>query len=458
MAAGLVACQEPDTEESAVQGRLAGTITVNPQVDSVAEYSGFEVLVIEATGREIDTLGYAVTGPDGSFATDVLARDRGIYLLMVRRRGATLLRSEYVVADGDTAEMNVELPYRRPRLPVRSDENSALSAYRNTMGLHRQALTRRLQRGQYDQSSMVMNVRQTSSILWDLQDSYDGTYAADLASVESLALLEGWNDSLVVARAQQIAPSNPRYVAAGRIARRAMARFQGQDASVQLLNDFVTEAATPDQRAALRAEVVRAYVDSLDRDRALAAAEELISEHNGTRWADWAERTVYEVENLMPGMDAPELAVQTMSGDPLTLDDLRGYLVVLEFFRPGNDMYQQQIPTRNALYEATRTDSVAFVSVSVEPDTLLNRAFFEGRTLPGAHVIAPNGPDDPIIETYNVATVPTRYLIDREGKIVDKYPGASFFAMQDAVTERLSQRPARRISPQTPPTSEAPSR
>jgi len=113
-------------------------------------------------------------------------------------------------------------------------------------------------------------------------------------------------------------------------------------------------------------------------------------------------------------------------------------------------MYQRQIPTRNALYEATRRDSVAFISVSLEPDSLLNRAFFDGRTLPGKHVIAPDGDEDRLVEAYNVGTIPTRYLIDRDGAIVNKYPGATFFSMQDAITERLNARPERRISPRPP--------
>jgi peroxiredoxin len=300
-----------------------------------------------------------------------------------------------------------------------------------------------------------MNVRQTSSILWGMRDSYGGTYAAQIATVESLALLESWNDSLVVARAKQVDPSNPRFITAGRIARRAEARLNGQEAAVALLGGFKERATTDGQRAALQAEVVRARIDSVQEEQALAAADVLADTYDDTRWADWAERARYEVENLLPGKEAPGVQVRTTQGETLDLEQFNGYLVVLEFYHPSDEMYQRQIPTRNALYEATRTDSVAFISVSLEPDSLLNRAFFEGRTLPGKHVIAPDGTDDDLVEAYNVGAVPTRYLIDRDGTIVDKYPGAAFFSMQDAITQRLSERPVRRLSP-SPPASAPP--
>jgi hypothetical protein len=108
-----------------------------------------------------------------------------------------------------------------------------------------------------------------------------------------------------------------------------------------------------------------------------------------------------------------------------------GHPVVLEYFRPGSNLYQQQLATRNALYERTRSDSVAFVSISVSPDTLLYRAFARNQVLPGREVIAPKGMDDPLVAAYNVADVPMRVLIDATGRIVGRYPGSAFFAFQE---------------------------
>lgn len=438
-----IGCASEPTTPS-IMSHLAGHVSVNSAIDSTADYSNFRVLVAAGRERRIDTLGYTTTNRDGHFAMPVVAPERGIYLLTIWGRDGRqrLLTTEYVVANGDSATLDVTFPIRRPIVPIRSPENAALLTYRNTMALHRQALMQRIQRAQYGENAMMQSIRQTSSILWGMRTTYDSTYATELASVESLALLEGWNDSLVVERSRRIESSNPRFVEAARIGRRAMARFGGQDAALALLDDFDTRAATPDQTAGLYAVRIQTHLDSLEQEQALATADRLQNEFPGSPWAAWADRAAYEAETLLPGLTAPDFSVRTMDGDSLSLADLRGHPVLLEFYRPGDDLYTQQMSTRNALYAATRTDSVAFLSISLQPDTLLNRAFFEGRRLPGLHVIAPGGADDPLPQTYNIAAVPTRYLIGPDGRIVDKYVGSALVAVQDDLARLRTSPPA----------------
>lgn len=432
LAVALTACQSSGTKP-AVESHLSGRITVDATVDSSTDYSGFRILVAKGRGRTVDTLGHAVTNDDGTFATAVSVDARGVYPLMVWGRGGRerLLTTEYVVADGDSARLDLSFPLTRRLVRIDSPENAALLAYRNTMALHRQNLVRRIRQADYQETYMLQSIRQTSSILWGLQDTYPGTYASQIGAVESLALLEGWNDSLVVSRSSKIPPDNPRFVEAARIARRSAARLGGQAAALQLVEDYIKRATSDTQRAALRAVTVRTRIDSLEQDAALDAAASLRRDFPGTDWADWADRAAYEAANLLPGMPAPAFEARTVSGEPIALDALRGHPVLIEFYRPGDDLYKQQIPTRNALYQATRPDSVTFVSISLEPDSILNRAFFEGRPLPGRHVIAAGGFDDSLTTRYNVAVVPTRFLLDANGRIVDKYVGSALLTLQD---------------------------
>lgn len=431
-----IGCQRtPDTVQSYVDGQ----ITVRSDIDATGDYSGFRVLVADANGRAVDTLGTTTTGPDGRFEMVVTAPERGIYPFMIwgRQGRQRLAATDYVVADGDSATLNVELPLNGQRFFVRSSENAALSAYRNTMAQHRRTLVGRLQTDAGDTTAMSRSIRQTSSTLWNLQDTFPGAYASQLAATESLSLLSGWNDSLLVARVKEIEPSNPRFVEAAQIARRAAARLHGQDAALDLLDTFERRAQTNEQRAGVQSARVRAFIDSLQSEAALSAAQTLRNEYPNTRWAEWADRAAYEVNNLLPGTEAPNLRTKTVAGDSLSLRSFRGRPVVLEYYRPGNDLFGRQLSTRNTLYRATRPDSVAFVAISVEPDTLLHEAFMENRSFSGHHVIASGGLDDPLAEAYNVATVPSRVLIDEEGKIVGRYSGAAFLAFQEALTQLL---------------------
>ena len=418
-----------------VQSHLLGRITTEEGRD----FAGFQVLVVDVEGRTIDTLGRAVTASDGEFSLTVTAPERGVYPLMIWGRDGIrrLASTDYVVVDGDSGTLRVDFPLEDRALQVRSDENTALRAYRNTIAQHRRTLVERLRAEAVDSNAISQGVRQTSSMLWSLQKTFPETYASQLGAAESLSLLSGWDDSLVVARARGVDPSSPRYVEVAQIARRAEARLRGQTAALDLLDTFAAQARSPEQRAGIQAARIRMFIDSAEVDAALSAAHRLRNEYPDTKWADWAERVQYEINNLRVGMRAPPFEARTVDGDSISLLGFAGHPIVLEYYRPGSKLYQQQLATRNALFERTRTDSVAFVSVSVSPDTLLYRAFAQNRPLPGQDVIAAGGMDDPLVAAYNVADVPTRVLIDATGRIVGRYPGSAFFAFQEDLARLL---------------------
>lgn len=431
---------DPDAAPAAVRSHLAGRITVSPEVDSTQDYRGFEVLVaVENEAGELDTLGLAVTDSTGAFATDITAPDRGIYPLLVSRRGGALKMGELVVAEGDSAQLTLQLPDAANRpLRIRSLENAAWLSYRNARAQFNQTLYQQLQGGAYDEAQVERGVRQTTAILWSLGETFPGTIGAELAAAESIAMLDGWDDSLLVARARTIDPSNVRYVDVAQAARRAQARLEGLDSAVALLRDFQSAAEDEDERAALQAEIVVAYIDSLQQQPAIEAARALQQDFAGdTTWTGWAERALYELENLMPGMAAPSFTVTDADGELVTLEGLRGTYVVLEFFAPRNEVFLRELPLRNQLVAAAEDLPVSFVSLSVEPDTLVNATFIEERQPPGTIAVLPGGPDSELLRRFNVNVLPTRFLIDPEGNLVGKYPGSALGALQRDLSAAL---------------------
>ena len=436
MALWMAACgqQSPvDAEETTVHSYLEGRLTVDASVDSVPDYRDFEVLVALNREGEPDTLGYAVTDSTGAFALDVTAEERGVYPLIVSRRGQILRVSELAVAEGDSARWEATFPLGNQPLRIRSLENAAWTAYRNTKAQYNQALVELIRSGRYEERDVGIRIAQTAMIFWNMRTTFPNTMGSEVASAESVVMIGGWNDSLALVRAMGIPPQYPGYAVVGRAARQAQARLAGQEAALQLIRDFRDRAIDDEQRAQLQSELVLAHLDSLQHDEALAAARELARSYPNTEWVAWADRAIYEIENLLPGMTAPPFTVTTYAGDPVVLDSLRGRLVVLEFYMPQDPVYQREVLQRNALYEAIGEAALAIVSVSAEPDALLNEAFLEGRDIPGFHIFAPESLENTLAQRYNINVLPTRYLIDREGKIVAKYVGGAMANLRDDV-------------------------
>lgn len=427
--AGLSACGSED--EGGVRSYLEGHVTVRAAIDSTRDYRGFEVLIASADG-EADTLGFAVTDSTGFFAMDIRAADRGIYPVIVGRRGAVLKRGQLVVADRDSAIVQLRLPDGNRPLVIRSRENAAWLAYRNSKMVHNRQLLSLIQSGGYTAESQSSAFSQTSAVLWSLHNQFPGTIGAEVASVESILLIEGIEDSLVVERSRLISTDNPGFTDVARAARRAGSRLFGQDSSLAIVREMLSRTEDRDARAALVSEIVVAHVDSNRLDAAVSEANRIIADYADTRWADWAKDAVYEIEHLMPGMEAPAFEAETWAGSTYRFDPAAPGVVLLEFFRPTNETYLRERPLRDSLAAAV-SGNASFVSISFEADDDLNEAFFESH--PGDVDIAlPMGEDDPLARSFNVKTLPKRFLI-KDGVIVGKYTGP---AMQSVAHDLLA--------------------
>jgi hypothetical protein len=164
-------------------------------------------------------------------------------------------------------------------------------------------------------------------------------------------------------------------------------------------------------------------MDSLERDQAIEVARSLTSDTSD--WGEWAVKAVYELENLMPGMTAPEIGLVDLQGKGVSLAGLRGNVVLLEFFAPDGD-FMADFENRAAIVDLGDRFPLATVSISLEPDSTYTLGLLDARPMRGTLVIDPGGSESAAAKAYNVNVLPTRILIDAEGLIVGKYVGGGF--------------------------------
>jgi hypothetical protein len=424
--ASVIGCRADD--RPVVRSQLDGYVTVRPEVDSTQDYRGFEVLVASSDG-EADTLGYGVTDSTGYFRILIEAPERGIYPLIVSRRGARVKYGQIVLAEADTASMRLRVPDGDRPLIIRSVENAAWMAYRNSKMVHNRELLSLIQSGQYSAESHATRFMQSAQILWALSEQFPGTIGAGMASVESVLMIEGVNDSLVVERVMSLPMDGPGFVDVVRAARRAEARLRGQVSAIALVRNLSEKTTDQELQAALASEMVVAYADSNMLEEAVIEANKIDADYADSPWAQWARGTVYEIENLMPGMLAPSFSAVTWTGEEYSFDPSTTGIVLLEFFRPTDATYIRERAMRDSLASYKRGENVTFVSVSLEPDSDLNEAFF-GSQPSTVQIALPLGSEDPLARSFNVRVHPKRFLI-KDGVILGKYSGPAIQAVAD---------------------------
>ncbi len=419
-----IACgQSAGAEQLAgeVQSYLEGQIKLSTAIDSVADYSDFEILVADRSSGSVDTLAFASTDAEGKFAMDITAPKKNIYSLILARSGSILRVDDIAIADGDSATFSVTFPFGQRPVMIRSRENAALLGFKNTVALHNTEIDRMSKEGESDREVYAQKIAQTSEILWGLQQTSPGTLAASLAAAQSIVMQEEWNDSLVVARARSLDPENVNFANVVAAARRAQVRLQGTEEGASLVEELKAKVTDEDVLAAIQTELVLAYRDNNQNEEALQAARDLKMQYaTDSSWIRWADRAIFDLENLRPGMSAPEFNLVDVEGRAVTMGDFAGKYLVLEFYAPGPEFAAQLTP-RNAFYRADEEPPFEILSISLQPDPELNEAFFDGRDIPGRHVFMEEGVTAPVVKAYNVYLLPTRFLIDPEGKLVGKY-------------------------------------
>jgi thiol-disulfide isomerase/thioredoxin len=120
---------------------------------------------------------------------------------------------------------------------------------------------------------------------------------------------------------------------------------------------------------------------------------------------------------------APELRGQTLDGASLDLADLRGKVVVLNFWASWCPPCRAEAGNLAAVAQQTEADGVAFVGVNVKDDANAARAFERKQAVP-----YPSLHDQPgVLLTRFRAVIPqvppTTLLVDRQGRIAGRFVG-----------------------------------
>jgi cytochrome c biogenesis protein CcmG/thiol:disulfide interchange protein DsbE len=114
------------------------------------------------------------------------------------------------------------------------------------------------------------------------------------------------------------------------------------------------------------------------------------------------------------GEPAPEFTLDLLDGSTTTLDDLRGRVVVLNFWASWCSPCRLEAPALQSVWETYQDQGVVFVGVTYRDAEGASMAFIEEYG-----ITYPNGVDkgSRISRDYGVTAVPETFVIDRQGQV-----------------------------------------
>lgn len=126
---------------------------------------------------------------------------------------------------------------------------------------------------------------------------------------------------------------------------------------------------------------------------------------------------------------APDFALKDLNGKELKLKDFRGKIVFLNFWATWCPPCRAEMPSMERLYSEFKDKDLAVLAVDLRESAKKVQAFKEKYDLNFPILLDSDGT---IGLTYGIRSIPTTYLVDKEGYIIGGALGARDWASAEA--------------------------
>jgi peroxiredoxin/YHS domain-containing protein len=129
-------------------------------------------------------------------------------------------------------------------------------------------------------------------------------------------------------------------------------------------------------------------------------------------------------EAFMPPVlprSAPELNATGLDGKKVALADLKGKVVLIDFWATWCKPCVKSMPAVDKIYAARKDQGFVALGLSIDEDTKKVAPFLKKK--PVSYPILLDAAKEPTWAAYRVKAVPAMFLVDRSGQIVAQWTG-----------------------------------
>ncbi|RAZ70326.1 TlpA family protein disulfide reductase [Planococcus maitriensis] len=144
-------------------------------------------------------------------------------------------------------------------------------------------------------------------------------------------------------------------------------------------------------------------------------------------------------EGLARGELAPDFELTTLKGEEMRLSDYRGKAVILNFWATWCPPCRAEMPHMQTFYEKQQDNDVEVVAVNL---TTEDRGMAEIENFVeefGLSFPIPMDVDGDIGALYQAFSIPTSYIIDKEGRVLHKIVGPMDEEMMNGFIDEINE-------------------
>ncbi len=121
------------------------------------------------------------------------------------------------------------------------------------------------------------------------------------------------------------------------------------------------------------------------------------------------------------GPPAPFFEVSDLAGRSVTLDQLRGHTVILNFWASWCGPCRAEFPSLVSLHRELSGRGLEILAISTDVSARDIDEFLKGTPLPFRVAMDREGK---AAASYAVSTLPTTFVLDREGRVIERVDGS----------------------------------
>ena len=118
------------------------------------------------------------------------------------------------------------------------------------------------------------------------------------------------------------------------------------------------------------------------------------------------------------GKSVPDFSATDLDGKPISLQQYRGKVILLDFWAAWNGFCIGDILRVKKIYDTHKNQGFDVIGVSLDTDETKLRNFLKENNIPWRQIYSGLERQSPLAQQYDVRSIPTRWLIGRDGRLI----------------------------------------
>lgn len=193
----------------------------------------------------------------------------------------------------------------------------------------------------------------------------------------------------------------------------------GYEAYLEQLDKLKDQLTHPESKSAVILSLMRASKDD-NKEKAKRLAQQLVEIDAKEFFVDQGLGYLHEYKSLNIGQEAPEFTAKTIGRKEISLSDMDGQYVLLDFWATWCGPCLPEIPHLKTLWDRFGDKNFNIIGISLDRQKSDLTAFLEEKKIDWPQVLETEGWDGEITKLYNVVGIPRTYLLNPQGEIIAK--------------------------------------